>query len=341
MKLKVPVDDAVGMVLPHDVTEIVKGEKKGPAFKKGHLIRQEDVAHLKRLGKEHVFVLELGDDEIHEDEAAGILSSGLAGCGVECGLFPVEGKISLIAQTSGILKIAVDRLYEFNLLGEVMCATLPDNTPVSKGETVAATRLVPLVAKRELVERAAALCESGEKIVRVLVPRKVRAAVVITGNEVYSGKIKDGFREVIREKLERWGSTLDIVRYAPDDVAKIAAAINECIENGAQLIITTGGMSVDPDDVTRLGIAGAGAEDIVYGSPVLPGAMFLTARIKDVPILGLPACGMYHKITVFDLVLPRVLTGERVGREQLAAMGHGGLCRNCKQCRYPICHFGP
>ncbi|MDH3346533.1 MAG: molybdopterin-binding protein [Desulfobulbaceae bacterium] len=341
MKKKILVDQAVGMVLPHDVTEIVRGEKKGPAFRKGHVIRQEDLPHLKRLGKEHIYVLELRDDEIHEDEAARILSASLAGSGIECSPEPVEGKISLIAEENGLLKIDVDSLYQFNLLGEVMCATLPNYTPVHKGDTVAATRLIPLIAKRKLLDQATAICKQNKKIIQVIALKKVRAGVVITGNEVFSGKIEDRFQEVIRTKLKELGSQLDIVRYAPDDIDKIATAIKDCITQGAQLIITTGGMSVDPDDVTRKGIFQAGAEEITYGSPVLPGAMFLTGRIKDVPILGLPACGMYHKITVFDLVLPRILIGEKVGREQLAALGHGGLCRNCKKCRYPVCHFGP
>ena len=170
--------------------------------------------------------------------------------------------------------------------------------------------------------------------------RKARAGLIITGNEIFSGRIEDKFEKVLREKLEAIGSDVISVRFAPDDIGKIATAITEAIANGADMIITSGGMSVDPDDVTRLGIAEAGATDCYYGTPVLPGAMFLSGWIGSVPVLGLPACGMFHKITVFDLILPRILSGETIGREEFARMGHGGLCRNCKQCQYPVCNFG-
>ena len=130
------------------------------------------------------------------------------------------------------------------------------------------------------------------------------------------------------------------VRFAPDNIETIAAEIKACLDAGADLIVTSGGMSVDPDDVTRQGIAKAGAKEIVYGTPVLPGAMFLVGYIGEVPVLGLPACGMFHKITVFDLILPRVLCGEKITRQDVAQLGHGGLCRQCKSCTYPICGFG-
>jgi len=120
----------------------------------------------------------------------------------------------------------------------------------------------------------------------------------------------------------------------------IVDEIQACINDGAELIVTSGGMSVDPDDVTRMAIAEAGAEDIIYGTPVLPGAMFLSGRIGHIPILGVPACGMFFKITVFDLILPRVLAGEKISRKEIAEMGHGGLCRSCKRCQYPVCNFG-
>jgi len=340
MKKSIPVEQAVGMVLPHDITEIVKDEFKGRAFKKGHIIRPEDVEYLRRLGKDHVFVLELGREEIHENEAARLLSRALAGTGVEYDDDVVEGKVSLRAAVDGLLRVDRERLKKLNLLGEVMCATLHDNTPVRRGDQVAATRLIPLVGRRQLVEEAVALLKKGEPLIRVLPLQRVRAALVITGSEVYYGRIEDRFEEVLRAKLADLGSEVVTVRFAPDDRQRIAAEIRACLEEGAELIVTSGGMSVDPDDVTRLGIADAGAEDMVYGTPVLPGAMFLVARIGTVPVVGIPACGMFHKITVFDLVLPRLLTGESIGRAELADMGHGGLCRNCPSCRYPVCPFG-
>ena len=340
LKKVVPVEEAVGMVLPHDVTEIVKDAFKGRAFKKGHVIRPEDVEHLRRLGKDHIYVLQLSPEEIHENDAALLLAEALAGIGIEYSQEIVEGKASMKAAVDGLLKINREVLLQFNLLGEVMCATLQNNTPVKKGEQVAAARLIPLVAKRRMVEQAVAIANTGEPVVRVLPLRKVKAGLVITGSEVFHGRIEDRFEQVLREKLSLLGSEVLAVGFAPDDPRLIAAEIHKCLAAGADLIITSGGMSVDPDDVTRQGIKEAGAEAMVYGTPVLPGAMFLVGRIGQVPVLGLPACGMFHRITVFDLVLPRILTGESIGREELAAMGHGGLCRNCQLCQYPVCSFG-
>ena len=340
MKKTVPVDEAVGMVLPHDITEIVKDQFKGRAFKKGHIIRDEDIEHLKRLGKEHIYVMHLGPEEIHENEAAEILATALSGPGSMLSAEPVEGKIAIHAQCDGLLKINEEALYRFNLLGEVMCATLQTNTPVKKGENIAATRLIPLVSERAVIDQAAAIAREATPIIEVKELRHARAGLVITGNEVFSGRIKDKFEKVLRDKLAEIGSEVISVIFAPDDIELIAAAISESIDKGADLIITSGGMSVDPDDVTRMGIEKAGATDCFYGTPVLPGAMFLSGRIEDIPILGLPACGMFHNITVFDLILPRILTGETIGREEFARMGHGGLCRNCKRCQYPVCNFG-
>jgi molybdenum cofactor synthesis domain-containing protein len=340
MKKSIPVDQAVGMVLPHDITEIVKDEFKGCAFKKGHIIRTEDVEHLRRLGKEHIYVLELTENEIHENEAARLMAAALAGTGTEYSRNVVEGKVAIRAACDGLLKVDKEALLQFNLLGEVMCSTLHTNTPVTKGEQVAASRLIPLVGERDLVAEAVRIAEAGDKIVRVLPLAKVKAGLVITGSEVYYGRIEDRFEQVLRSKLAELGSEVAMVAFAPDDPERIAAEIKKCLAEGADLIVTSGGMSVDPDDVTRIGIKEAGAEDMVYGTPVLPGAMFLAARIGQVPVLGLPACGMFHNITVFDLILPRILTGETIGRREFADMGHGGLCRNCKHCQYPVCNFG-
>ncbi|MBU0663147.1 MAG: molybdopterin-binding protein [Proteobacteria bacterium] len=340
MRKTIAVEEAVGMVLPHDITEIVKDKFKGCAFRKGHIIREEDIEHLKRLGKEHIYVLQLGPEEIHENEAAEKLATALIGDGVTRSAEPVEGKITIIADRDGLLKINVEGLYRFNLLGEVMCSTLHTNTPVKKGETIAGTRLIPLVSARSLVDKAVDIAQSCAPVIEVKALRQARAGLIITGNEVFHGRIEDKFEAVLRTKLTALGSEVIKVVFAPDDINKISEAIRSCIEAGADLIITSGGMSVDPDDVTRMGIQAAGATEAVYGSPVLPGAMFLSGRIGDIPVLGLPACGMFHKITIFDLILPRVLTGEHIGREEFASMGHGGLCRNCKQCQYPVCNFG-
>jgi molybdenum cofactor synthesis domain-containing protein len=341
MKKRIPVDQAVGMVLPHDITEIVPGSRKGPAFKKGHILRLEDLEHLRRLGKEHIYVLELAPEDIHENEAAQVMAAALAGSGVVYDAEIREGKASIRAAQDGLLKVHVEALFRFNLLGEVVCSTLHNNSPVRTGEQVAAVRLIPLVGVRQKVMEAVNLAHAvADKMLRVLPLAKVKVGLVITGTEVYYGRIEDKFEQVLRDKVRSLGSEVLRVAFAPDDAAQIAKEIRQCLTEGADLIISSGGMSVDPDDVTRVAIREAGAVDLVYGSPVLPGSMFLVGRIDSVPIIGLPACGMFHKITVLDLVLPRILAGEVLGREHFAAMGHGGLCRNCSPCHYPSCSFG-
>ncbi|HET6364554.1 MAG TPA: molybdopterin-binding protein [Nitrospirota bacterium] len=354
----IPVGEAVGMVLAHDVTEIRKDEFKGRAFKKGHIIRAEDIDHFRKLGKEHLFVLSLGSDEIHEDDAALALASAIMGAGVRIEGEPREGKINIIAERDGLLKVNRDSLLEFNMLGDVMCATRHGNTVVKKGRVVAGTRAIPLVVKRGMIEEAISIGErarsSGTPLVEVKELRKPKTGIVITGNEVYYGKIRDAFASVITKKIEELGGDIVGIYYAPDDAVFIEQRLRELVNSGADLLIATGGMSVDPDDVTRFAIRNLGAADMTYGSAVLPGAMVLVAYLSKehgaagmekessamIPILGIPACGMYHKITVFDLLLPRVLAGDKIGRRELAELGHGGLCLNCKTCRYPVCPFG-
>jgi molybdenum cofactor synthesis domain-containing protein len=334
------VTEAVGTILAHDVTEIRPGEFKGRAFKKGHLIREEDVSHLQRLGKEHLYVLQIAEDDMHENDAAFALATALMGEGVAIKGEPREGKISIVAERDGLLTIDRDALLAFNMLGEVMAATLHTNTLVKKGQTVAGTRAIPLVVKKAVVDAAVAIGERAGKIIRVREIRKPKVGVVITGNEIYNGKIKDAFAPVITKKMEDIGGELVGTYYAPDDKAFIVDRLRELLKVGADLLITTGGMSVDPDDVTRFAILELGATDITYGSAVLPGAMFLIAYLGVVPIIGIPACGMYAKTTIFDLLLPRVLAGDRIGRKEMAALGHGGLCLKCEVCRYPVCPFG-
>lgn len=343
------LSEAVGSVLAHDITEIRQGEFKGPAFRKGHIIREEDICHLQRLGKEHFFVLNIADDEVHEDDAAYELAYSLIGQGVEVGAAPKEGKINLVAGTSGLLKIDKDALLRFNMLGDVICATLHNNTVICRGDIIASVKTVPLLVKRKILSAAAGIAnasrksDEGHKRTGMLEIKQMRppsAGIVVTGNEIFNNRIKDVFAPVIQKKIEALGGRVTGVFYAPDDESFIEARIRDLLDSGADLIITTGGMSVDPDDVTRFAIRRLGATDITYGSPVLPGAMFLIAYLGEIPILGIPACGMYHKATVFDLVLPRVLAGERPGRRELAELGHGGLCKKCDSCVYPHCPFG-
>ncbi|RJQ15332.1 MAG: molybdopterin-binding protein [Nitrospiraceae bacterium] len=336
----VPVTEAVGMVIAHDITEIRPGEFKGRAFKKGHIVREEDISHLQRLGKEHLFILEVKEDEMHENDAALAIATALAGEGIRFDGEANEGKINLVAARDGLLRINREALLEFNMVGEVMCATVHDNSVVKEGQLVAGTRAIPLVVKKSDVENAVRIAKGAGGVVSVKEMRKPRAGIVITGNEVFYGKIKDAFEPVITRKIKALGGEIIGVQFAPDDAGQIEARLRDLISAGADLIITTGGMSVDPDDVTRFAIRNIGVSDFTYGSPVLPGSMFLVAYSNNIPILGMPACGMYASITVFDLILPRILAGEKMGRKEIADLGHGGLCLKCETCRYPICPFG-
>ena len=339
-KKVIPVDEAAGMILPHDITEIIPGEFKGRAFKKGHVVRAQDIEHLKRIGKEHLYLLEIKDDEMHENDAAIAMAHALTGRGVEIEGEPNEGKVNLAAEIDGVLKVKHQALTDFNYLGEVMCATLHNNSVVQKGQVVAGTRAIPLVVKKAIVNEAVRIAENAGAILSVTPIRKPKAGIVITGNEVYHGKIKDAFEPVITKKIRDFDGEIAGVHFAPDNAEFIEDRINDLINAGADLIITTGGMSVDPDDVTRFAIKNIGVDELHYGSPVLPGAMFLVAYIGNIPVLGIPACGMYASITVFDLLLPRVLAGEKIGRREIAELGHGGLCLKCNKCQYPVCPFG-
>jgi len=334
----VKLEDAVGLRLAHDITEIRPGEFKGRAFAMGHEVREVDLCRLRRLGKNNLYVLELAADEVHENEAAAILAAALAGEGVECEGPPREGRINLLAGRDGLLTVDVAALAAFNMTGDVMCATLHDRSMVGRGERVAATRAIPLAVKREAVKRAAATAAGGVVAVRPL--RRARAGLIVTGDEIHRGLIEDRFLPVLSAKVEALGSRVAATLIVPDDAAAIARAIRDHLSAGCDLLLLGGGMSVDPDDVTRHGIRLAGADDLHYGAAALPGAMFLVASLGDTPLLGVPACALFHRATVLDLILPRILAGERPGAADLALLGHGGLCRGCDPCRFPICPFG-
>jgi molybdenum cofactor synthesis domain-containing protein len=337
---KVPVVSAVGMVIPHDMTEIIPGKKKGPAFKRGHIITEDDIAHLQRIGKNHIYVLEISDSDLHEDEAVLAMAKAIAGPGIEYDPHPSEGKINYRAGMDGLFQVDPGQLMAFNLLGDVMLATRHGNTVVRQGDIVAAGRAIPLVVSKAVVDKAVSIASDTGGLIRVLPWKINRAAIIVTGREVYEGRIRDAFGPTIEKKLRDLGVDILSMSVVPDDVRMISKEIDIALEAGAQLVVCTGGMSVDADDVTRVAIKEAGATDIVYGSPVLPGAMSLVAYIQDVPVLGVPACAIYFRATALDLVLPRILVGEHMDRKKIAALGHGGLCLNCKTCHYPICPFG-
>lgn len=333
--------DAVGSVLCHDLTQIIKGVTKDAVFRKGHIVQKEDIPVLLSIGKEHLYVWEADENMLHENDAARIL----------CDLCknkhmlesPVkEGKIELSADCDGLFKVDSKRLKMVNGFGQMMIATRHGNTPVRKGDKLAGTRIIPLVIEKEKMQEVQKMC--GAAPLLQLLPYKLqKAAVIATGSEVFTGRIKDTFTPVIEEKLAEYGVELVYKQVLGDDPDAVTKAIKYAIEEkGAELVCCTGGMSVDPDDRTPLAIKNTGAEIISYGAPVLPGAIFLLAYYapKRVPVMGLPGCVMYAKRTVFDLVLPRVLACDAVTAAELAALGEGGLCLNCPACTYPACGFG-
>ena len=336
----IQLTDAVGSKLAHDITEIRPNEFKGPAFRRGHTVCEADLCHLQRLGKNHLYVIDLAEDEIHENEAAVIMATALAGDGVTWKSGPQEGKINLLAERDGLLVVNTTALAAFNMADEVMCATLHNHTLVNRGDLVAGTRAIPLFMKRTPIERAAAIAHQNGAALSVQPLRSARVGLVITGNEVYHGLISDRFAPILTDKAKALGSERVALDFAPDDAEVISRVIRSQLEQGCDLLLLSGGMSVDPDDVTRHGIRLAGANEIHYGAAALPGSMFLVAYLGEVPLLGVPACGLYHRITVLDLILPRILAGEKIGKAELAFLGHGGLCLDCPECTYPKCHFG-
>ncbi|MBZ9685374.1 molybdopterin-binding protein [Clostridium estertheticum] len=335
---KIPVSEAVGSVLCHDITQIIPGVIKDVAFKKGHIIKEEDIPVLLSIGKENLFVWEKKEGFLHENDAAERLRALTAGAGLTFSEVK-EGKINFIADYPGLLVINTNLLYQLNSLGEIILVTLHNNYPVKKGQKVAGTRVIPLVIEEAKIKRAETLI-GDEKIVSILPFTPMKVGIVTTGSEVYHGRIVDAFGPVIRRKVEEYGCEVIGQSILADDENKIKEAIEAWIEKGADMVICTGGMSVDPDDVTPSAILKTGAELITYGAPVLPGAMFLLAYCGDIPILGLPGCVMYSRTTIFDLVLPRILARERLCFADFAAYGHGGLCNECEECKYPDCAFG-
>jgi hypothetical protein len=337
----VRIEDAIGYPLAHDITEIRPGEFKGPAFHRGYVLTCRDLDHLRRLGKNHLYIWKPEKDELHEDEAAVAIANALCGAGVGWSGAPREGKIAILATRDGLLKVDREALLRFNLQGDVMCATRHGDTPVHRGQQVAATRAIPLLIARQRVDAALEAARSApEGVLRVLPLMPARAGVLITGSEVYHGRIEDRFEPIIRQKVAALGGEVLEAVLLPDDEERIAAAARRLVARGANVLITTGGMSVDPDDRTRFALQRAGAVEMVYGSAVLPGAMFMVAYLEGVPVLGIPACGLHAQATAFDLIYPRVLSGERIGRSELAALGHGGLCLKCPRCAFPDCPFG-
>ncbi len=335
----IPLEEAVGMMLGHDMTQIVPGEFKGPAFKKGHIIKEEDVSKLLDMGKMNIYVLDPKDGYVHENEAAARMARAASGRGVEH-TEPSEGRINFISNSSGLLKINREALLKINSVQDITFATIHGNQIVKPGTAMAGTRIIPLATFEKNIEEVELICRENYPVIEVKPFRKLKVGVITTGTEVFSGRIKDKFGPVLKKKFTELNCEVFKQVLVSDDIEKTVDAMHALIDEGADLLALTGGMSVDPDDQTPHSIRKAGAKVITYGAPVYPGAMFMLAYIGDVPVVGLPGCVMYHRASIFELILPMIVAGESVTKEYIASLGHGGFCSNCKECRYPVCGFG-
>jgi molybdenum cofactor synthesis domain-containing protein len=335
---KVRVEEAIGMALAHDLTKVVPGGFKGPAFKRGHIITKGDIPELLSIGKEHVFVLNLTEGQVHEEEAAIRIAKAVMGKGLTSSL-PSEGRVNLKTTSDGLLKINTAALDEINLLGDIIIATIHNNTVCKKDVTVAGTRIIQLYTSEEKLTKMEQLAEKNQPVISIAPMKLKKIGLIVTGSEVYKGRIKDGFSPILHKKIEALGCTVNNEEIVPDDPDIIARTIQNFKDKGSDVILCCSGMSVDPDDVTPQGIRKSGAEVRFYGLPVLPGAMFLYAKLGNVHILGVPACVLHAPTTAFDVLFPRVLTDEELTFEGTRGLGHGGLCLKCDECKYPVCPF--
>lgn len=336
---EIKTEDAVGQVLAHDLTKIIPGRFKGRAFKKGHVIRQGDVEELLDMGKENIFILEIKPGMLHEDDAAMRLARAVQGDNVLLSETS-EGKVNLSAACNGLLKVSEPAIVAMNSIPDIAIATLHGNQLVKQADKLAGTRAIPLVVAEANIRKVEVIASNYQQVIKVIPLRQLKTGIITTGSEVFKGRIPDKFGPIVKRKIEALGSTVVDQIFVPDEIVEIQNAVNRLIDVGVELVITTGGMSVDPDDRTPGAIRGLGAEIITYGTPVLPGNMLLVARHRGVPVMGLPGCVMYERCTSFDLILPRILADDPITKEDIAQLGYGGLCTTCEVCSYPQCAFG-
>ena len=320
---EIKVQDAVGKILCHDITQIVRGVVKDAKFRKGHIITAEDIPELLKLGKENIFVWENDDTKLHEDDAAEILRGICQGENLSAGSVK-EGKIELKATCDGVFHVDAERLNAINAVEEICIATVQNKIPVRKNKSVAGMRVIPLVIDKIKMERVREISGSVP-LMKILPYKKFKVGLVVTGSEIFHGRIEDTFTPVIEAKLKTFGLSVDARKVSDDSKEMTREKISELLGLGMEMILCTGGMSVDPDDRTPAAISSTGASVVTYGVPVLPGAMFMLAYLGDVPIMGLPGCVMFCSRTVFDMILPRVLTGEKLSRRDFTTLGVGGL----------------
>lgn len=336
---EVPVEKSVGMVLGHDITEIVKDKFKGPRFKKGHIIKEEDIPILKKIGKKNIYIFELEEGMIHEDQAAEYLRDMCMGKNMYA-KGPSEGKFDVFSELDGLLKVDIERLLKINIDSQMMVASRHNNMPVKKDDKIFGTRIIPLVIEKE--KMASKKAEIGKKPIFNILPFiHQKVGLITTGSEIFSGLIKDTFSPVVKEKVKKYNLEVTEHVLVSDDSDDIEREIKKMLDKDVDIIILTGGMSVDPDDKTPKAITNVSKNLITYGAPVLPGAMFcLGYSDEEKPIMGLPGCVMYERSTIFDLILPRIAAKDLVKAEEIARLGHGGLCLQCRTCTYPECSFG-
>lgn len=331
----VKVEDSEGLILAHDLTGIVPFKSKGAVFRKGHKIKKEDIPLLLKIGKEKVMVLSLNEDEVHEDDAAMFIAEKVSGKNIEL-KNPGEAWIEGYSKTDGLFKLNVKLLKQGLSIPEIVVATIPSNTPVKKGTRITKIKIIPLFIEREKLKRFEDLMLGGP--IMDVIPYKIKTAGVVTvGNEIVSGRVKDAFGPLLKEKLENYGVCMCEQLIVKDEMGEIENAILEEISLGRELIVVTGGMS--PDDFTAKAIAEVGKVS-VKGVPMSPAAMLTIAYRNDVPIVGIPAGALTNRITSFDVLLPRILTGEKITREKVVELANGGLCMNCNECNFPYCSFG-
>jgi len=336
---KIRIEDAVGMLLGHDVTQIIPGKYKGPRFKRGHQIRKGDIPEFLKIGKEHIYVLDLKSGIVHEDDAALRLGRAFAGRNIET-KEPSEGRVTFYSKSNGVFEINLPLLNRINLSRNIILSTIHRHTPCVPGMALGATRIISLTAPEKQIRRVETWCKKEGPALEILPYRKLKVGVVVTGNEIYKGRTKDRFDDRVGKKISKFGSRVVKKEVAPDDARHISQALLKLHNDSVDLILVTGGLSVDPDDVTRVGIKKAGTRILFYGTPVLPGAMFLYGMLGEKPVLGLPACVFHHQATLFDILFPRILAGEVLHRREISLLGHGGFCQNCDSCHFPLCPFG-
>ncbi len=333
---KVRVEDAVGLMLAHDVTEIVPGKTKDAVFRRGRIIKRSDIEKLLDIGKGHIYVTEGAEKEVHEDEASKRMAASTLDEFMESRPAK-EGKTEILSKVDGLVKVNDRLLSAMNQIEHVLFTTVPDNYPVRAGQVIAATRIVPVYITEELLSKAEGIGRKG--IVRLFPFKQLKVGLVVTGTEVATGRIPDA-SERVEKKLRGYGLELVGKRLVRDDVGLIRNAVLELFDAGADIMVTTGGLSVDPDDLTREGVEATGARIISYGAPLFPGAMFLVAKLKGKYILGAPACVYFDTHTALDVLLPRVSAGRPISATDVRKLAHGGLCLHCKTCHYPNCFFG-